>query len=182
MRVTVNQNTYIYLAALVLLIPFPWLFGWLTAVIFHEFCHWLAVSLCGGTVHKLTVGLAGANMETGPMTERKRLLAVLSGPVGGALLVFLGRWFPRVAICSWVLTVYNLLPLLPLDGGRVLQILIKENKIFSTVERIVLFFLTAIALYASFVLKFGVLPMLIIGILWLKNRKSPCKDKLCKVQ
>ena len=182
MRVTVKPNTYIYLAVLVFLIPFPWLIGWLTAVIFHEFCHWLAVRLCGGTVHKLTVGLGGANMETGPMTERKRLLAVLSGPVGGAFLVFLGRWFPRLAICSWVLTVYNLLPLLPLDGGRALQILIKQNRIYTAVECAVLFCLTAVALYASFALGFGALPMLIVGILWLKNRKSPCKERICKVQ
>jgi len=182
MKIVIKPNTYLYLAILLLLIPLPWLISWLIAVFFHEFCHWLGVKLGGGSVLQLTVGLSGANMESTAMSERQRLLAVLSGPAGGLLLLLLARWFPKIAICSWLLSMYNLLPVLPLDGGRALQILLRRDRVFCTVERVLLFCLTLLAVYSAFFLKFGILPIMIISILWLKNRKSPCKEMICKVQ
>lgn len=181
MQIKIKPHTYIYLAVLVFMVPLQWLTAWLIAVSFHEFCHWLCVRLCGGEVNRLTIGLGGANMESTPLTESKNLLAVLSGPMGGFLLLLVGKWFPKVAICSWVLSIYNLLPLLPLDGGRALQILLRRETTFHIVEKIALLLLTLLAIYAV-VLGFGAFPLLIICVLWIKNRKSPCKENACRLQ
>ena len=182
MEINVKTNTYIYLVLLLFLVPLPWLLAWLVAVAFHELCHWVAVKLCDGEIYRLTVGIGGANMESGMLQEWKSILAVLSGPVGGFALVLLGKWLPRVAVCSWLLSVYNLLPLLPLDGGRALQFLMGDTTYFYIAEKIFLCILSLAAVYAAIFLHLGVLPLAIVGGLWLKNRKTPCKKRICKVQ
>ena len=123
-KIDIRPNTYIYIVLLLFLLPLKWLLAWCLAAGVHEGCHWLAVRLCGGEIYKITIGLSGAKMECSPMSAKKSLIAVLSGPVGGLVPILFARWIPRTALCCWLLTMYNLLPLLHLDGGRVIQILI----------------------------------------------------------
>lgn len=175
MRFSVKANTYIYLTILLFLIPLRWIVSWLVAVAFHECCHWLAVRLCGGNVYRLEIGLGGANMQCDNMTDGCRLFSVLCGPFGGLLLVGIGQWFPRVALCSFFLSLYNLLPLLPLDGGRALCILLRANKSFFVFQKAFFAVLLAIAIICTFYLKLGLLPMAAVAILYLRSRKIPCK-------
>ena len=182
MKITFNSGTYLYLAILLLILPIKWLIAWLIAVCFHETCHYLAVKLCGGESYHLRVGFGGAVISCSELTYKKHLFSLLAGPLGGLLLVLFGRWFPRVAICSWALSVYNLLPLLPLDGGQALRLLMKNSRRFYTLERVVLVILTLFSVCISVHLHLGALPVAIVGILWLKNRNSPCKERVCKVQ
>ncbi len=182
MKITCNSSTYIYLAFLLLLLPIKWLTAWLIAVCFHELCHCLAVKLCGGENYHLRVGFGGAVISCSDLTNRKHLFSLLAGPLGGFLLVFLGRWFPRLALCSWVLSMYNLLPFLPLDGGQALRLLLSNDRKFNTFEKIGFILLTICSICISILMHLGVLPIVIVGILWVKNRKSPCKEQTCKVQ
>ena len=180
--ISVQSNTYVLFVLLLFLIPLPWLAGWLVSVLFHELCHWFAVLLFGGQVYKITVGLGGANMECTAFTDSKNILCILAGPVGGFLLALLGHWFPRLAICSWVLSVYNLMPLMPLDGGRALQILWNNPKSFEKFEVIFLMILTVLVFGLSFIKHLGVFPLCVVSALWIKNRKRPCKEGGCKLQ
>ena len=175
MQISVKANTYIYLAILLLIIPLPWVASWLIAVTFHELCHWLAVKLCRSEVYVLKIGIGGAEMQCGNMTQGCRLFSVLCGPVGGFLLVGLGRWLPKVAICSFCLSVYNFLPLLPLDGGRALCILMKDSKRFYTFEKMFLTLLVLMGIFCAFFLELGIFPLAFVIVLWLKKRKIPCK-------
>ena len=182
MQFRIYSNTYFYFVLLLFLVPLPWLSAWLVAVTVHELSHYAAVRIFGGSVDSLSVGLGGANMSCSNLTEWKSFCAILAGPVFGFLPAFLGSWFPRLAVCCWVLTVYNLLPLLPLDGGRALQILLKDNKCFYIIQRIVLVLLAGISVYSAFVLRIGALPLAVVVGLWLKIRKRPCNEVVCKVQ
>ena len=175
MQIKIRPQVYIFLSVLLLLIPFPWLSAWLIAVIFHELCHVCAVYVSGGKILSVTIAANGICMDSTPLTEGKRLLSVLSGPLGGLLPVALSRYFPRLAICCWLLSLYNLLPLLPLDGGRALQILIGTRKYFLWVERIFMMILTLLACYGTVFLRLGLLPLLVVALIWFRNRKFPCK-------
>jgi Zn-dependent protease len=88
---------------------------------------------------------------------------------GTYMSIFLERLFSSLIVVSLSCTIFNLLPLSPLDGFRI-------------VEKIFLVFLSAAAVYAVFVLRLGVLPAAIVAVLWLRNRKIPCKEGVCKVQ
>ena len=179
-KIDIRPNTYIYIVLLLFFVPLKWLFAWLFAAGFHEVCHWLAVRLCDGKIYSITIGFGGAEMECGPMTNKKRLFAVLLGPLGGLFLVLFARWIPRVALCSWFLSLYNLLPLLQLDGGRALEILFGEKAL--VLQKAFLIAISIIAIYASVILHLGLLPLGIIAVLWLKSRNFPCKPDICKVQ
>lgn len=179
-KINIRPNTYIYMVLLLFFIPLKWLFAWMLAAGFHEACHWLVVKLCGGEIYSITIGIGGAKMECGPMSNAKRLMAVLSGPLGGLLPLLFARWIPRTALCCWLLSMYNLLPLLNLDGGRALEILLGNKA--AILQKIFLIALSIGAVYLSLVLHFKLFPLVIIAVLWLKNGKSPCKPGACKVQ
>ena len=181
-HLSIISNTYFYLTILLLILPIKWILAWLAAIIFHECCHWIAVKLCGGTVLSLRIGLGGAEMQCSNIPERYRFIALLCGPIGGILLSCFGRWIPRIALCSFVLSLYNLLPLFPLDGGHALKIILKSEKIFEKMQRIVLLSIVLMALFLTFSLHLGIFPLVIAFCLVIKNRNSPCKEMICRVQ
>ena len=175
MQLKMKPQVYIIFVLLLLLIPLKWLIGWIIAVVTHELSHIAAVYLMGSKVEKILVGTNGICIDSTPLSEGRRLFAILSGPIGGLLPIFLRGWFPRLAICCWLLSVYNLLPFMPLDGGRALKILLKNEQHFVLLERIFLVTITVLALIGTFFLKLGILPLLIVGLFWARHRKIPCK-------
>lgn len=182
MQVSIKANTYIYLTILLLIIPIHWIVSWFVAVIIHEFCHFLGVKLCGGKVYKIEIGLCGANMICSTLSDIGRFFAILCGPLGGLILACFGKWIPRVALCSFFLSVYNLYPILPFDGGRLLRILIKSDRVFKFLQQILILIVIFAAIFATFFLRLGVLPFAVAIGIWLKNRKIPCKEAVCRVQ
>ena len=47
-RIWISGSALVWFAFLILVLPLPWLIAALCAAGFHELCHMLAVSLCGG--------------------------------------------------------------------------------------------------------------------------------------
>lgn len=107
-------------------------------VLFHEFGHYLAMRLFGYTnVHMLALPLVGGvtiGSETHPSAARKAWMAIM-GPLPGIVLGWLLLWISYVLeiddaalrICIYALlfiNYLNVLPILPLDGGHVVQSLI----------------------------------------------------------
>lgn len=182
MHLFIKPNTYIFLTILLFTIPLPWISAWIIAIIFHEFCHYIAVILCGGETYSLKIGLLGAEMQCSNMSDICQVITILCGPIGGLFLTCFGHCFPRLALSSFFLSLYNLIPLLPLDGGRVLYILFEKRKWFYHFEKFLLIILFFCAVFLTFFLKLGLLPITAVAILYLKYRKIPCKEGICKVQ
>lgn len=187
----VSGWAFVGLAVLILLLPLKWVAAALVAAVIHESCHILAVRLCGGYIRSLSVSLGGAIIDTGPMAPWKEFLCILAGPLGGIIALLFVRWVPRIAVCSAMQSLYNLLPIYPLDGGRALRCIslcfLKPGsgdlicEFIETVCKVGLLFL---AFYASIVRKMGLLPILIVSLILVKtkNGNSPCKHALKAVQ
>ena len=100
----------------------------------HELGHAAAIKLCGGKVKRLSFDSSGLCMTgAGTYSTGGEMFILLAGPVAGLALAFacskLGNdsandFFLRTAGISFALTIYNMLPALPLDGGRALNILL----------------------------------------------------------
>ena len=92
------------------------------AVTAHELGHVLALRLLSCRVDAVSLTATGPVLHcASPQLGWRGMLCALSGPAGGALLwLGLRGLFPLAVEMSFVLTAVNLLPVLPLDGGRAL--------------------------------------------------------------
>ena len=104
-----------------MLLPLRWIFGLLLGAFVHEMGHLIAIWAWGGKLHGIEISATGARILTGPMEDREELFCALAGPLAGALVCLFWRWVPVAAICAGIQTVFNLLPIYPLDGGRALR-------------------------------------------------------------
>lgn len=177
-RIQISAGSCIFAALLLLVLPLQWVLAAMFAAGFHELCHACAVSLCGGTIKRLTLGSGGAVMEVESMTRGRELICALAGPFGGLLLLLFSRWIPRIAICAGVQSLYNLLPVYPLDGGRALRcgaaLLLpgRGERICVILENCCLLCAFLLAVYASFWLKLGFVPIAFAAILLLKRKNT----------
>ena len=183
-KITVSADFYILLALAVVLVPLQWVGAWILALSIHELCHYIALRICGGNVTGIRIGCKGVLMETQPLTLGKEAICAYAGPVGALLVLLFARYIPRTAICTLVLSAYNLLPVFPLDGGRGLGCLLKwflpENlakRLLGYVENGVLFGIFAIAIYSVVQLGLGLLPSVVAALVFWRSKgiKFPCK-------
>lgn len=188
-NVQISPGFFLTVAVGILLVPFRWLAAWFIASTVHEVFHLLAILLCKLPVRSVTIGSFGTVISVDMQPGRKMAFCALAGPVGGLLLLFLLRLVPRIALCGLIQSLYNLLPIYPLDGGRVLTGLLTPllsanvvKHIQAVIEGAVMGILILAALYALFVLKLGILPAVFVAAVIIKNKKIPCKRLPLRVQ
>lgn len=178
-------------AVLLVTVPLPWIAGAFAAAAFHELCHVLAVYALGERIRSFRIGGGGALLELGPVSNGKELLCAAAGPMGSLLLVLLYRRFPRLAACGLIQGCFNLLPVYPMDGGRILQCILRcflgdrlGERVGESVQWTVIVLLLAAGIYVSFRYSLGIIPTvaMITVIFRILSRKIPCKDGLQRVQ
>lgn len=127
----------------------------LAVLIVHEMGHFLMMKRFGyKNVRMLFVPLMGAFVHGSKDEYRQKesILVILAGPLPGIALAvvfwFLGHqygvlWMVEVAIWSFIINSINLLPISPMDGGRLLSVLF-----FQRIElfQVVFSFISSIAL------------------------------------
>ena len=119
---------FLVLALMLLLFPLRFLAGVLLAAAIHECGHLLAIRWTGGRVLGMELRAFGARIVTEPMEPEREALCALAGPAAGALTILAWRWFPELAAAGLGQTVFNLIPVYPLDGWRIAAVLKKENR------------------------------------------------------
>ena len=118
-RVRVESGVWIVLGLAFLLLPLRVLLGIVLAAAVHELGHLTAMYFLGVPVLGFILHPGGARIEAGPMEPGEEIICALAGPVAGAVTIFAWKWFPELAVAGLVQTVFNLIPIYPLDGGRV---------------------------------------------------------------
>lgn len=99
----------------------------LCAAVIHELGHALAIYLCGGRLDGICLCVTGAVLKQGRcLGYGAECLIALAGPIAGVL----AAWFctaaglPMLAGANLLLSLFNSLPLLPLDGGCAIKSLL----------------------------------------------------------
>lgn len=120
-RVDILPQALLLWALMLLVLPLRWLLGAVAAAMVHELWHLLAIRLSGGMVRGIRIGAGGVKMDVDFMPPRRELLCALAGPLGSFSLLLAAKWLPVTALCGFIQGVFNLLPVFPMDGGRVLR-------------------------------------------------------------
>lgn len=186
----ISPGACVLLALTMLILPLRWILAWITAAVVHELGHYIAVLCSGGSVYEIKIGHSGTVMRVGPMNPAAEIFCVAAGPAAGALLLCAARWMPRVALCSCIQTLYNLLPMYPMDGGRILDKVLrwiippKTDAIMRWTGSIVLAILLGFAVCCYLRLTLGPTPLILWGFLFLRTLgiKIPCKAERLRVQ
>lgn len=148
----------------------------LLAALCHELGHYAALRRRGGWVRAVRISALGAEMQVaGRMSYGGELLAAAAGPAVNLLLAaalgLLGRWWEPLYLfagAQLVLGAFNLLPALPLDGGRILWLALAWLTEPYTAQRV----LSAVSLAVSlalllgggwFIWRLGGSPFLLVG-------------------
>ncbi len=120
-HIEITAGFFLLVAICTYILPLKWLFGWFLAVLVHELSHIATLLAMGVHIYSVRMETTGAVIEAEPMPPWKEIISTLAGPVGGATLLLFADLFPQGAVCALVHSLYNLLPIYPLDGGRVLH-------------------------------------------------------------
>ena len=182
--IRVQPSALILMAALLLLLPLDWLIVALLAAAVHELGHLAVIYAFGSRPEFLSIGFFGAQIHTGPLDNRAEFFCAAAGPAASLFLLSLCRFFPRLALCGAVQGMFNLIPVHPMDGGRMLRCFLRRlcprraEEIVHIVHCLAICGLLALSLIAAICRKDGFLPVLVcITVLCkLLLLKIPCKS------
>lgn len=120
----VRPGAVVLLSGLYFLLPLRWYARLALTVTVHELGHVAALILCGAQVCGLRMEGCGLVLRCTPTEGALRTVtAALAGPAAGAGLfcILRGLGYIACAELSLLFSCVNLLPVLPLDGGRALE-------------------------------------------------------------
>ena len=183
-RISVSPVCYLVVAIGLLLIPVRWMAAWVLAVTVHEVSHCLAIWITGCPIYAIRISLGGAEIQTGYMGAWSELFCTLAGPLGAMVLLIFARYIPFTAVCVLIQSIFNLLPIYPFDGGRIVQCLTEKIfgivisvKILSIIRYVTYIAMTACAIWLALQFDLGIIPILLCALIILRTdiRKRPCK-------
>ena len=150
--ISIQPVFFIALSLAVVFVPLPWLISWMAAVVIHEIFHLTALKLCRFPIVQIRLCAAGAEIDAQMYPGIKMAICAMAGPFSGFLLLPVIHIVPRVAICGLLLSLSNLLPIYPMDGGRILFGVLSYFLPETTVNTIMRYIQ-----YAAYVVIFGLL-------------------------
>ena len=179
------------LAALMLLIlPMDWILAAIIAASFHELCHIAVLYLLHGRIKSIRFQPDGCIIKASGLPETGQILSIFAGPLGSFSLMLFCRCCPQIAVCGLFQGLYNLLPILPLDGGRLMQLLLYRfcpacaEKVLKTLKIVICICYILFSIWLTTVYPAGIW-LCLFALVWCGKgmvRKIPCKPPKTGVQ
>lgn len=189
--VNLSPQACLWGTVILLSVPVRWVMAWLFAAIWHECFHCIALLILGKRIQRIQIRAIGAVIQTDPLKPWEAVLCASAGPLAGLMLLQCAEHIPHAALCALLQSVFNFLPIYPLDGSVIVRGIVdlffskstadKMCYILEIVAYILVFLVCGVT---AFLLKQGLIPMFfaILFLIYLKKRKIPCKYGLYRVQ
>ena len=155
----------------------------IAAAVLHEAGHILTLVIQKKKIRRIALGLCGAVIESDCQTYKQEIICACAGPIVNAALSLLYSIAPVFAAINFMLMMYNILPIYPLDGGRILRGVLLLNAEETTVYKIVHWtnivccaLLMVLSVFASVVYSWGLFPVFLTAAVLFKTGMMAAKD------
>lgn len=126
-KLRVDASVYFGLCLGLLVLPISWFLAAMLSAVFHELCHYIMAKALGISCRQFHVGIHGMTMIFPALSRKEELLIAVAGPLGSFLLLAFLRWYPQLAVSGLVQGFFNLIPIYPMDGGRILRCILRNS-------------------------------------------------------
>jgi len=207
MKIKLNLNIFLFLMLFILTNQIDIYALVMVFALIHEFAHLLCGLFLGFKPDTFRIMPLGFSIEfetkIGDYNRKvlksnimaiKRIIIALAGPVVNLLIVILGLILNinnNIIYANFLLFTFNLLPIYPLDGGRILKDILKivygnkkANKYMNVITNVLFVLLTMISSVLILIFKnIGILAILIViwGLIARENRKYYTYNKIYKI-
>lgn len=152
----VGISFFAMMVVCIILHKFLLLLNYLFALILHELAHIFVATRRGYKVKYINLSMFGLAVELDNELDDKDIFAInIAGPMFNLILCVLClacyyvypnsyQILTGFCICNLIISFFNLLPVYPLDGGKIFKSLFKTNKAYRSADLIVRLCLTLI--------------------------------------
>lgn len=102
----------------------------LISITLHELAHYIFAKIIKANVNYIRLGPLGMSMDVafiGKQNMIKKIVFYLAGPCSNFFIAFLFRdIYLNVAFLNLAIGIFNLLPIVPLDGGNIVLVILKR--------------------------------------------------------
>lgn len=136
MKVEINLKIFIALLLFILLDNVNTYIIFLVSIIIHELAHLIVGIILGGTPKKMTISIFGVALEFysyGKNTSICKIIFFLIGPLINFLIATImtsvaidTKLAELIIVINIAIGIFNLIPILPLDGGKILKEILKN--------------------------------------------------------
>lgn len=172
-------------------IYFNWInliFYYIVVMFLHEFAHYFVAKQLGYSVNGMLLSIYGLGLQTNNAYKRRdEILISVAGPIMNVILIVLTVFFWWISpslyfftydfvVCNMLIMLFNLIPLYPLDGGRVMVCMFPEKLKYKVIKvsniiSLILGILLVVLFFVSVFLKIN-LNLLFIGLFMIINSIS----------
>ena len=174
----VDPSFWFNCALLLYMLPLNCALAILAASWIHESFHIMAIKTFGGKIRQINFTALGIVIYADPLPIARSVVSSLAGPAGSLLLIFFAEYFPLLSVCGCIQGIFNLIPIYPLDGGRVLYQILSYSSFrnIDSIFRWVQITVSSILLLGLIILyRSPMIPVFVLLLLFCK-RKSSCKE------
>lgn len=138
MKIEINLRIILIVFLLSILYKFRIYFIFLSSILLHEFAHLLVGILMGFKIKMISINPFGIKLEFYDFKKKnkfiKKVILNLAGPISNFILAIIFSIFEidynfkiDIVYTNMALGIFNLLPIMPLDGGKILKEILNIN-------------------------------------------------------
>ena len=120
-KINIRSSWYISSTAAILILPLRWILCAIFAAGVHELAHFFVLWFYHVPILQVEISPLGAKIHIPALSPGQEILCAAAGPIASLMLLLLAPIAPMIALFGLVQGIFNLLPIYPMDGGRIFR-------------------------------------------------------------